>query len=163
VIDDPYSTQISWPNYHSGANGDFQQITVKDPPHAILEDPTSPTGSLRFLPAHPHEGGIRAPANEHARVIASGTSKITGREFALAVAFDRNGQRGPAIAQSTFHHFADYNWDASAGCPSFVDEPPGTSMRSEPLALFDAHRYAINTARWLANQTSAGVNSARPE
>src|SRR6267142_4574387 len=26
VPDDPYTTSISWPNYHSGANGDFQTI-----------------------------------------------------------------------------------------------------------------------------------------
>ena len=25
-IDDPYTSYISWPNYHSGANGDYQEI-----------------------------------------------------------------------------------------------------------------------------------------
>src|SRR5438034_9007452 len=28
VADDPFTTSISWPNYHSGANGDYQTITV---------------------------------------------------------------------------------------------------------------------------------------
>ena len=28
VRDDPYTQSISWPNYHSGANGDYHEITV---------------------------------------------------------------------------------------------------------------------------------------
>ena len=31
---------------------------------------------------------------------------------------------GCSLAQSTFQHFADYNWDPRVGAPSFVDEPP---------------------------------------
>src|SRR6202789_2604268 len=31
TIDDPYTTNISWPNFHSGANGDFQEITIAGP------------------------------------------------------------------------------------------------------------------------------------
>jgi hypothetical protein len=42
----------------------------------------------------------------------------------LAVAFEAYGNHGRAVAQSTFHHFADYNWDTRLGAPSFVDEPP---------------------------------------
>ena len=30
--DDPYTTNIDWPNFHSGANGDFQEIEVVGPP-----------------------------------------------------------------------------------------------------------------------------------
>jgi len=30
-IDDPYTAEISWPNYHSGKNGDFQRITPVEP------------------------------------------------------------------------------------------------------------------------------------
>ncbi len=33
VIDDRETTYISWPNYHSGANGDFQEITAVGAPH----------------------------------------------------------------------------------------------------------------------------------
>jgi hypothetical protein len=80
-IDDPYTTNISWPNYHSGANGDYQTIEVAGPVHPVLADPASPTGAIRHLPAHPHEGGVGAPEDEQARVIASGTSKVTGHRF----------------------------------------------------------------------------------
>lgn len=149
-IDDPYTTYISWPNFHSGANGDFQTIEVAGPVHPVLADPHSPTGAIRFLPAHPHEGDVDAPQDELARVIALGKSKVTGRRFNIAVAFEPGAAGGPAIAQSTFHHFADYNWDIAAGAPSFVDEPPGDGMMRVPEAMADTHRYVRNVALWLA-------------
>jgi hypothetical protein len=36
VCDDPYTTEISWPNFHSGANGDFQQVEIVGPTHPVL-------------------------------------------------------------------------------------------------------------------------------
>lgn len=155
AIDDPFSTHISWPNYHSGANGDHQTIKTATPIHPVLEDSESQSGSIRYLPAHPHEGDVSAPADESARVIATGTSKVTGRDFNIAVAFESSARGGRAIAQSTFHHFADYNWDTQSGCPSFVDEPPGSTMATEPQAQKDTHRYVINVARWLAPSLQA--------
>ncbi len=150
VIDDPFSTDISWPNFHSGANGDFQEVAIVGPTHPVLADPDSPTGAIRYLPAHPHEGAVDAPDDEPARVIARGKSKVTGKSFNLAVAFEPSNRGGPAVAQSTFHHFADYNWDTRLGCPSFVTEPPGNGMQTEQQALWDAHRYSVNVALWLA-------------
>jgi hypothetical protein len=150
--DDPYSANIAWPNFHSGANGDYQRIEVKAPAHPVLIDPSSPTGAIRYLPAHPHEGAVSAPVEHRARVIATGTSKATGRPFNIAVAFEANVQYGRAIAQSTFHHFADYNWDTRCGAPSFVDEPPGDAMARVPEAIADSHRYALNVALWLGGR-----------
>jgi hypothetical protein len=150
VTDDPYTPQISWPNFHSGANGDFQEVTIVAPIHPVLADPDSPTGAIRFLPAHPHEGAVDAPADEPARVIARGKSKVTEKRFNLAVAFEPSVRGGPAVAQSTFHHLADYNWDTRLGCPSFVTELPGNGMQTEPQALRDTRRYAVNVALWLA-------------
>jgi hypothetical protein len=152
-IDDPYSVNISWPNFHSGANGDFQTIELVHPIHPVLADPASPTRAIRFLPAHPHEGAVGAPGGEAARVIALGTSRVTGRRFNIAVAFDARSTDGPAIAQSTFHHFANYNWDIGAGAPSFVIEPPGEGMMAVPQATADTHRYVRNVALWLAQRT----------
>lgn len=149
AIDDPYTTAISWPNYHSGANGDFQEIEVNGPVHPVLADPASPTGAIRFLPSHPHEGAVGAPDGEAARVIARGTSKTTGRRFNIAIAFEPGPDRGPALAESTFHHFADYNWDTRSGAPSFVSEPPGDALMHTPQAIADTHRYVVNVARWL--------------
>ena len=148
-IDDPYSTAILWPNYHSGANGGTQAVTVVGPVHSVLADPASPTGAIRTLPAHPHEGGVGAPPGDpSARVIATGVSKVTGTKFNLAVAFEASADGGRAVAQSTFHHFADYNWDPAAGAPSFVDEPPGDAI-TRPGALADTRRYMRNLALWL--------------
>jgi hypothetical protein len=150
VRDDPYTTAISWPNFHSGANGDYQQIETLEPAHAVLRDASAPNGSIQFLPSHPHEGAVSAPPGARARVIARGRSKATGARFNIAVAFEANGQAGRAIAQSTFHHFADYNWDPRAGAPSFADEPPGDAILRHPDARAAANRYARNVSLWLA-------------
>ncbi|MEB3337598.1 MAG: hypothetical protein VKJ46_09060 [Leptolyngbyaceae bacterium] len=155
-VDDIYTTAIAWPNYHSGRNGDYQTITSVEPLHDLLRNPDSPTGYLEFFPAHPHEGAVGVPLDEQrARVIATGKSLVSGRSFNLAVAFesiqdDQGNQFGRAIAQSTFHHFCDYNWNAAMGCPSFVDEPPGDGMQQEPRALSDIQAYVRNLALWLA-------------
>ena len=148
--DDPYTTNISWPNFHSGANGDFQEVEIVGSPHAVLANIQSPTGSIRYLPSHPHEGDVCAPEGEDARVILKGRSKATGRDFNIAVAFDPGEHGGPAIAESTFHHFADYNWEPSSGCPSFVSEAPGDGLARAPEAMADTHRYVLNIAAWLA-------------
>lgn len=150
VRDDEETQAISWPNYRSGANGDYQLIQPIEPIHPVLMDPTSPTGVLRHLPAHPHEGAVAAPNG--ARVIITGRSQATGRDFNLAVAFERDEHGGPAIAESTFHHFADYNWDLSRGCPTFVSEVPGEGMTRDPQALADTHRYVLNIAAWLGKR-----------
>ena len=155
-VDDTETRTISWPNYHSGSNGDYQRIVPAEPIHELLRRPDSPTELIEFFPAHPHEGGVGAPEGEpHARVIAAGRSKLTDRSFNLIVAFEggegRDGNRlGRALAHSSFHHFADYNWDPDAGCPSFVDEPPGDGMKRNPRALADIQAYVRNAALWLA-------------
>lgn len=150
VRDDPYTRDISWPNFHSGANGDYQAITPCLPVHPVLADPDSPSSALRYLPSHPHEGGVRAPEGADARVIATGRSKVTGNIFNIAVAFSDGPGGGRAIAQSTFHHFADYNWDVRTGSPSFVSEAPGDGLLNNPQAMADTHRYALNVAHWLS-------------
>jgi hypothetical protein len=150
--DDPYTTSISWPNFHSGANGDYQKIQALAPLHPVLSNPSSPTGAIRFLPSHPHEGAVSAPPGSGARVIASGTSKATGVSFNIAVAFEARGGSGRAIAESTFHHFADYNWDTRSGAPSFVTEPPGDAILREPEAMADTRRYVRNVALWLGGK-----------
>ena len=105
------------------------------------------------LPAHPHEGAVSAPPQHpSAHVITQGSSQTTGRPFNIAVAFEPDDEGGPAIAQSTFHHFADYNLDPALGCPSFVSEPPGDGSARDPAALAETHRYFENLARWLAGR-----------
>jgi len=151
-IDDPYTSSISWPNFHSGANGDYQAIELAGALHPVFADPSSPTGAIRFLPSHPHEGAVGAPPDEPSRVIATGRSTVTGRRFNIAVAFDPGAEGGPAIAQSTFHHFTDYNWDTRSGCPSFVTEQPGDAILHTPEAIADTHRYVLNVAYWLAGR-----------
>ncbi len=151
VIDDRETPAILWPNYHSGANGDFQEISAVSPVHPVLADPDAACGAILYLPSHPHEGAVGKPAADPtARVIATGISKTTGAQFNIAVAFEPSPDGGPAIAQSTFHHFADYNWDPAFGAPSFVSEPPGAALASSPEAQRSIRLYVRNLAHWLA-------------
>lgn len=148
-LDNPFAANISWPNYHSGANGDFQRVESVGSMHPVMEDRHSPTGVIQYLPSHPHEGAVSAPSDDPtARVVMEGKSSVSGRRFNLAVAFERAGG-GRAIAQSTFHHFADYNWDPSTGCPSFVNEPPSDGIARFPEALRSTQQYVRNVAFWL--------------
>ena len=156
VPDDQDTSSISWPNFHSGSNGDYQKIHLIEPVHELFREPTSMTGILRYFPAHPHEGGVGVPPNEpNAHVIAEGKSSATGRNFNLVVAFesveDSEGRDvGRAVAESSFHHFADYNWDTGMGCPSFVSEPPGDQVKQDPSKLSDIKNYVRNLGFWLA-------------
>jgi hypothetical protein len=150
--DDNATLNIDWPNYHSGANGDFQKIAAVDHPLLRRAD-----GSLiEYFPAHPHEGAIGVPADESAaEVIATGTSKATGRTFNLLVAFDRSEDShgnlcGRGVAESSFHHLVDYNWNIDLECPTFVEEAPGDEWKRFPERLDDVKRYVENAAAWLS-------------
>src|SRR5262245_38264988 len=87
--DDQDNPGISWPNYHSGANGDYQRVCVPEPVHELLQTTKAPSGRIEWFPAHPHEGAVSAPPDfPEARVIARGRSVVTGRTFNLAVCVD---------------------------------------------------------------------------
>jgi hypothetical protein len=160
--DDRETPSISWPNYHSGKNGDYQAISAVEPIHELLRRPDSPSGRIECFPAHPHEGAVTPPPGDaNAHVVATGRSQTTARRFNLVVAFERSvdswGNRlGRAVAESSFHHFADYNWDPALGCPSFVTEPRGDALKRSPGAVADIRRYVRNLALWLAPEQRNG-------
>ncbi len=155
--DDQENVTISWPNYHSGSNGDYQRVTTVEPIHELMRNPLTSSGKIDYFPAHPHEGSVGVPAGEeNARVIATGVSQVTHHPFNLIVAIERAPDRdgnllGRAVAESSFHHFVDYNWDISKGCPSFLTEPPGDQIRKQPEGLVDMKTYVRNLALWLAS------------
>lgn len=150
-VRDDENEAIDWPNFHSGANGDVQEIEVQGALHPLLK--RSDGTAMKYFPAHPHEGAVGAPPDDAtARVIARGRSQQTNRPFNLAVAFDSVDANGNAVAQSTFHHICDYNWDVSMGCPSFVGEPPSSRLGEHPELLDDIKQYCVNAARWLADR-----------
>lgn len=156
VRDDPDNEHISWPNYHSGANGNYQKITVVEPAHELVRSAENASGVIEYFPAHPHEGSVGLPDGaENARVVAMGLSQATDRHFNLVVALDRmvdgsGNSCGRAVAESSFHHFVDYNWDIAKGCPSFLLEPPGDEIRRDPSRMRDIKTYVANLASWLA-------------
>ena len=136
--DDRETRSIDWPNYHSGNNGDYQHIEAADHPLFQREDGSR----IEWFPSHPHEGAVGAADDAH--VIAQGQSETTGRPFNLIVAMNK------ALAHSSFHHFCDYNWDIAAGCPSFVEEAPGSDVSAHPERLNDVKTYVRNAVRWLS-------------
>jgi hypothetical protein len=167
VRDDQDNPAISWPNYHSGANGDYQQVMVDEPVHELLRTSATPSGRIEWFPAHPHEGAVSAPTEyPFAQSVAKGRSTVTGRQFNLAVCLDGETavdgtQLGRAVACSTFHHFADMNWDVDAGAPSFVTEQPGDEIKRDPGRLETFKDYIRNLAHWLggARRGSHGAGS----
>jgi hypothetical protein len=165
LCDDQDTPTISWPNYHSGANGDYQPVLAADPVHPLLRTARTASGRIGWFPAHPHEGAVVANG-PCAAVVAEGRSSASGRRFNLAVALD--GETTPdgtpigrAVAESTFHHFADYNWDLDCGVPSFVSEPPGTQIGEDPSRLAVFKDYVRNIADWLHPTARAGTADTR--
>jgi hypothetical protein len=163
MCDDQDTPTISWPNYHSGANGDYQSVLIEGPAHELLRTNRTPSRRIEWFPAHPHEGMVSANG-PFATAIAQGRSTATGRHFNLAVVLDGeltpDGRpMGRAVAESTFHHFADYNWDLDCGAPSFVSEPPGNQIKADPSRLEIFKDYVRNIATWLqpANSLSVAV------
>jgi hypothetical protein len=144
--DDVETPAITWPNYHSGQNGDLQAIEVVEPVHLLMRRASG--APIRQLPAHPHEGAVGVPNGlaGQARVVATGRSKTTGAQFNLCVAVEEGAR---AVSDSSFHHLCDYNWDPRMGCPTFVTEPAGDQVLRDPGALADVHRYVENIAAWL--------------
>src|SRR5215831_1516617 len=57
VRDDQDNKSISWPNYHSGSNGDYQRINAVVPIHEVLRNANN-SGPIEYFPAHPHEGAV---------------------------------------------------------------------------------------------------------
>lgn len=150
--DNQDNPSISWPNYHSGRNGDYQHIAVVEPLHPLMSRSDAASGRIVRFPAHPHEGAVRVPSAESsARTVARGRSISTGRTFDLVIAFERAREApGRAIAESSFHHFADYNWEIPRGAPTFVSEKPGDEWQRDPRGLDDVRAYVRNAVRWLA-------------
>ena len=151
--DDQDTRTISWPNYHSGANGDYQPVFTEQPVHELLRTDRTSSGRIEWFPAHPHEGAVSACV-PCASVLAQGRSTASGRLFSLAVVLDgetsSNGRpMGRALAESTFHHFADYNWDLRCGAPTFVTEPEGAEISADPSRLAAFKDYVRNIAIWL--------------
>jgi hypothetical protein len=157
--DDLETANIEWPNYHSGSNGDFQKIRLSEPKHEIFWNSAKGRWIEEF-PAHPHEGAVGAPESvPEAQLLACGKSQITGREFGLVAALEATEQHGRGIAESSFHHFAAYNWNPDAGCPSFVIEPCGFEAKKNPDRLSDIKAFVANTATWLAHGAWPNQNS----
>ena len=150
--DDNITLNIDWPNYHSGANGDYQVIKAAD--HELLR--RSDGTLIEYFPAHPHEGAVGVPGDHPtAQIIAAGTSRVTLRPFNLLVSFDSfvdsdGKQWGRGIAESSFHHLVDYNWDTDSECPTFVEERPGDGYKRDPEKLDDIRQFVANAAKWLS-------------
>ena len=154
VRDDLETIEVSWPNYNTGANGDYQIIETSNPLHPLMQRADGST--LQFLPAHPHEGVVSLPNSllEVGQELVFSRSQSTGHQFCAVVAIDTYQEGdgtnlGRVISESTFHHFADPNLDPAVPSPSFVTELPGDGIVQNDEARRDAFRYIENVANWL--------------
>ena len=60
---------ISWPNYHSGSNGDYQPVFATEPVHELLRTTKTPQRSHRMVPgAPPRRRGRPRPRTIRGRV-----------------------------------------------------------------------------------------------
>ena len=120
------------------------------------------SGRIEWFPAHPHEGAVSAPPEyAFAQVVGRGRSTVSGRTFNLAVALDGEttadgGPAGRAVACSTFHHFADMNWDIDAGAPSFVTDVAERRDEARPSRL-DVFKDYVRQHRPLARHVPSDV------
>jgi hypothetical protein len=159
--DDQTNPHISWPNYHSGADGDYQPVFATVIAHELLRTSKTASGRIEWFPAHPHEGVVSAPPEyPFAHAVALGCSTVTGRHFGLVACLDEEttvygDPMGRAVADSTFHHFADHNWGADCGAPSNVSDPPGDEITRDPERLEIFKDYVHNLARWLQPREEA--------
>ena len=69
--DDRDNPHITWPNYHSGANGNYQRVTVIDPVHEIMRSQNA-SGKIEYFPSHPHEGAVGVPEDDDAARVVAG-------------------------------------------------------------------------------------------
>ena len=101
------------------------------------------------IPAHPHEGVIR-PVGPSQTVLLSSFSITSGREQTTAIV-DESPGRGMVLHHSTFHHFADYNLDVSAGAPAFVLDPPSSQIADSPVLSNDIKAYVRSVVHYACN------------
>jgi hypothetical protein len=92
-------------------------------------------------------------------------SAVTGRRFGLVVCLDGEADAdgrslGRVVACSTFHHFADMNWDVAHPAPSFVTDAPSDEMRRDPERLEVFKDYVRNIAIWLP--ATSPIRAGRP-
>ena len=128
--DDQDTPTISWPNYHSGANGDYQPVFTDEPVHELLRTTRDDQRTDRMVPGPPARGRgvgmrpVRRRSSRRAEAPPPAAASTSPWCWTASAAPDGRPM-GRALAASTFHHFADYNWDLDCGAPSFVTEPPG--------------------------------------
>ena len=131
----------------TGQNGGVQ-ICRQRADHPLLNFASMIPGHL-VIPAHPHEGVIR-PVGPSQTVLLSSFSITSGREQTTAIV-DESPGRGMVLHHSTFHHFADYNLDVSAGAPAFVLDPPSSQIADSPVLSNDIKAYVRSVVHYACN------------
>ena len=131
----------------TGQNGGVQ-ICRQRADHPLLKFASMIPGHL-VIPAHPHEGVIR-PMAASQTVLLSSFSITSGREQTTVIV-DESPGRGMVLHHSTFHHFADYNLDVSAGAPDFVLDPPSSQIADSPALSNDIKAYVRSVVHYACN------------
>ena len=73
--DDQDNPDISWPNYHSGANGDYQPVFADEPAHELLRTDRNRQRPHRVVPGPPARGcGVGAADDTTSRRSSAGVA-----------------------------------------------------------------------------------------
>ncbi len=151
--DDPYTSTISWPNFHSGANGDYQTLEMVDAIHPVLAQPDSPTGGIRFLPSHPHEGGRRCAGGRGCPCHRRGPQQGDGPAFQHRRGIRTRRIRRARPGTEYISSLHGLQLGPARGGPEFCQRTPGAMPSSASRgALADTQRYMRNLALWLAGR-----------
>jgi hypothetical protein len=85
--------------------------------------------------------------------VSTGTSKVTGHAFNIAVAFDPSPAAAPRWRNRLSTISPIIIGTRPRGCPSFVSEAPGNALAHSPEARQSIRHYAKNLALWLAGRS----------
>ena len=144
--------RFGWPDFHSGANGDVQPVRVELPVHPIMRDEESETGAIAYLPAHPHEGAVVAPASDPAaRVIATGKSLFDRPAIQPGSGFRALGYGGARARGIDVPSLRGLQLGSSPRRPDFVTEKPVYTLPDATLGQrWPRPSLCHNVALWLA-------------
>jgi hypothetical protein len=87
--DDPYTTNILWPDFRSGANGDFQEIAIVEPRHPVLRDLKAAAGRIAWGSSSHSLRRREARCNQTRRTVSRKLNQGIGRSSPRSVGSPR--------------------------------------------------------------------------
>ena len=150
--DDQDNPDISWPNYHSGANGDYQPVFVVEPVTTCCDRPEGQR-SHRVVPRPPARGIGRRRRNAVRAGRRPGRSTVTGRTstWRSPSTARRPPTAAPGPRRGVLHvpPLRRHELGHRRRRAVVRDRPAATRSSAIPLGSTTFKDYVRNIARWL--------------